>query len=154
MQKEANATSELITRYSGPSFGLFCKKSKTTVVVLEQLQIGQLPKVANSFSSASFCIMALSVASVIQLAELDQSPVLPQLPEDHKPKSDLHSTLPLYVPASVASLVQSLYWTVALLFGGGHGVGGGGAVRAKCDEEGDFAECAGRVTAVSSDGGG
>ena len=45
MQKVANATSEFITRYSGPSFGLFCKKSKTTVVALEQLQIGQLPKV-------------------------------------------------------------------------------------------------------------
>ena len=41
--------------------------------------------------------------------------MLPQLPEDHKLKSDLHSTLPLYVPASVASLVQSLCWTVALL---------------------------------------
>ena len=41
--------------------------------------------------------------------------MLPQLPEDHKPKSDLRSTLPLCAPASVASLVQSLYWTVALL---------------------------------------
>ena len=41
--------------------------------------------------------------------------------------------------------------------GGGHvvgGGGGGGVVRAKCTEEGDFAGCAGRVTAVSSGGGG
>ena len=45
---------------------------------------------------------------------LDESPVLPQLPEDHMLKSDLHSTLQLYAPTFVASLVQSPYWTVVL----------------------------------------
>ena len=39
--------------------------------------------------------------------------MLPQLPEDHKLKSDLHSTLPL---ASICGVIgQSLHWTVAVL---------------------------------------
>ena len=41
--------------------------------------------------------------------------MLPQFPGDHKPKSDLHLTSPLYEPASVVSLVQNLDWTVTLL---------------------------------------
>ena len=54
MQKEAHATSELITRYSGPRLGFFCKKSKTAVVALEQLQVGQLPIVCKF---TVFCIL-------------------------------------------------------------------------------------------------
>ena len=40
--------------------------------------------------------------------------MLLQLPEDHKLKSDLHSTLPLYVLAFATSLIQNHYWIVAL----------------------------------------
>ena len=41
--------------------------------------------------------------------------MLPQFPEDHRLKSDRRLTSPLCAPASVVSLVQNHYGTVALL---------------------------------------